>query len=64
MARLGLARLDVGEAAGALDDLRQASRIAQVRIARETRFDDMGVQRKMRPSFESLVGSAWEVGNP
>ncbi len=64
LARLGLAKQDMGDPAEALGDLRQATKIAQVRIARETRFDDMGLQRKMRPSFESLVGSAWEAGNP
>lgn len=64
LARLGLARQALGDPGLALEDLRQATRIAEVRIARETRFDDMGVQRKMRPSFESLVGSAWETANP
>jgi tetratricopeptide (TPR) repeat protein len=63
MARLGLAKEKAGDAGAALGDIRQAARIAEVRIARETRFDDMGVQRKMRPSFESLVGSAWLAGN-
>jgi tetratricopeptide (TPR) repeat protein len=63
MARLGLARQNLGDAELALADIRQAARIAEVRIGRETRFDDMGVQRKMRPSFESLVGSAWLTGN-
>ncbi len=56
----GGARLAIADPA-ALGDLRQATRIAQARIATEARFDDNGVQRTMRPSFEALVAAAWRA---
>ncbi|MEO8668382.1 MAG: hypothetical protein ABI399_07700, partial [Bauldia sp.] len=56
----GLARLGLTDPA-ALGDLRQATQIARARIAAEARFDDSGVQRTMRPSFEALVGAAWQA---
>ncbi len=62
IARLGMARLQSADPTAALEDLRRATEIAKVRIARETRFDSADVQRKLRPSFEQLVGSAWLTG--
>lgn len=62
IARLGMARLQSADPGEALSDLRRATEIARARIARETRFDDVSVQRKLRPSFEGLVGSAWLAG--